>query len=112
MSDCLFCRIAAGEIPAKLVTQDDQFVAFHDIAPQAPTHILVIPRKHVASLDAAEDTGMLGNLLALVRKIARDEGIADAGYRTVINTHANAGQAVAHLHAHILGGRKMTWPPG
>ena len=112
MSDCLFCRIAAGEIPAQLVAQDDQFVAFHDIAPQAPTHILVIPRQHVASLDAAEDAAMLGNLLALVRKIARDEGVAEAGYRTVINTHANAGQAVAHLHAHILGGRKMTWPPG
>jgi histidine triad (HIT) family protein len=94
MSDCLFCRIAAGEIPAKIVTEDDQFIAFRDIAPQAPTHILVIPRKHIASLDAADDAAMLGKLLALVR------------------THANAGQAVDHLHAHILGGRRMTWPPG
>jgi histidine triad (HIT) family protein len=112
MSDCLFCRIAAGEIPAKVVAQDDRFVAFHDIAPQAPTHILVIPRKHVGSLDDADDAAMLGDLLAFVRQIARDAGVAEAGYRTVFNTHANAGQAVPHLHAHILGGRRMSWPPG
>ncbi len=112
MSDCLFCKIAAGEIPARVVAQDDRFFAFHDIDPKAPTHILVIPRKHVASLDAADDPHMLGGLLAFVRQTARDAGVAEAGYRTVINTHDHGGQAVAHLHAHILGGRRMTWPPG
>lgn len=112
MSDCIFCRIAAGEIPAKTIASDDWFIAFHDIDPKAPVHALVIPRKHVASLDAATDAAMLGDLLAFVRRMARDLGVADAGYRTVINTHANGGQAVPHLHAHILGGRRMTWPPG
>jgi histidine triad (HIT) family protein len=112
MSDCIFCKIAAGEIPAKAIASDDQFVAFHDIDPKAPVHALVIPRTHVASLDAATDAAMLGALLAFVREVARSLGVAEAGYRTVINTHANGGQAVAHLHAHILGGRRMTWPPG
>jgi histidine triad (HIT) family protein len=112
MADCIFCKIAAGEIPAKVVAQDDRFFAFHDIDRKAPTHILVIPRKHVASLDAADDPQLLGGLLAFLRQIARDVGVADAGYRAVINTHENGGQAVPHLHAHLLGGRRMTWPPG
>jgi len=112
MSDCIFCRIVAGEIPARTVTSDDRFVAFHDIDPKAPVHVLVIPRTHVASLDAAEDAAMLGALLAFVRQTARDLGVSEPGYRTVINTHAHGGQAVAHLHAHILGGRQMGWPPG
>ena len=112
MSDCLFCRIAAGEIPAKVVAQDDHYVAFHDIAPQAPTHILVIPRQHVASLDDADDANMLGNLMAFVRQVARDEGVAESGYRTVLNCNAGAGQSVFHVHVHLLGGRDMSWPPG
>jgi histidine triad (HIT) family protein len=112
MSDCLFCRIARGEIPAKLVASDEHFVAFHDIAPQAPTHILVIPRSHVASLDAADDAAMLGGLLLFARRVAREAGLAEPGYRTVLNTNRDAGQAVAHLHAHVLGGRRMAWPPG
>jgi histidine triad (HIT) family protein len=112
MADCIFCRIARGEVPAKLVLSDDRFVAFHDIAPQAPTHILVIPRQHLRSLDATEDTGMLGELLALARRVAREAGVAESGYRTVINTNRHGGQAVDHLHVHVLGGRQMTWPPG
>lgn len=112
MSDCVFCRIVGGEIPAKVVRRDDRYLAFHDIDPKAPTHILVIPHAHVASLDAADDPAMLGGLLAFARAVARDAGVADAGYRTVINTNRDGGQAVDHLHAHILGGRQMTWPPG
>jgi histidine triad (HIT) family protein len=112
MSDCIFCRIAAGEIPAKTIASDDRFVAFHDIDPKAPVHVLVIPRAHVASLDAADDPAMLGALLTFVRQTARDLGVAEQGYRTVLNTNRHGGQAVAHLHAHILGGRQMGWPPG
>jgi histidine triad (HIT) family protein len=112
MSDCIFCRIAAGEIPAKTIASDDRFVAFHDIDPKAPVHVLVIPRVHVASLDAADDPAMLGGLLAFVRTTARDLGVAEQGYRTVLNTNRHGGQAVDHLHAHILGGRQMGWPPG
>jgi histidine triad (HIT) family protein len=112
MSDCIFCKIAAGEIPAKTIASDDRFVAFHDIDPKAPVHVLVIPRAHVASLDAADDPAMLGGLLAFVRQTARDLGVAEQGYRTVLNTNRHGGQAVDHLHAHILGGRQMTWPPG
>lgn len=112
MSDCIFCKIAAGEIPAKTIASDDRFVAFHDIDPKAPVHVLVIPRVHVASLDAADDPAMLGGLLAFVRKTARDLGVAEQGYRTVLNTNRHGGQAVDHIHAHILGGRQMGWPPG
>jgi len=112
MSDCIFCQIVAGKIPAKVVRKDDRFVAFHDIDPKAPTHILVIPTKHIQSLDSAEDTDLLGGLMAFARAIAREAGVADAGYRTVINTNRHGGQAVDHLHVHILGGRQMTWPPG
>jgi len=112
MPDCIFCRIVAGEIPARVVRKDDRYVAFHDIDPKAPTHILVIPASHVASLDRATDAAMLGGLLAFAREVAREAGVADAGYRTVINTNRHGGQAVDHLHVHILGGRQMTWPPG
>jgi histidine triad (HIT) family protein len=111
-ADCLFCRIAKGEIPARKVAGDDRFLAFHDIDPKAPTHVLVIPLAHVASLDSAADAAMLGGLLAFVRQVARDLGVAESGYRTVINTHRDGGQAVDHLHAHVLGGRRMSWPPG
>ncbi|HET7039518.1 MAG TPA: histidine triad nucleotide-binding protein [Gemmatimonadales bacterium] len=111
-ADCVFCKIAKGEIPSRSVAGDDRYYAFHDLDPKAPTHVLVIPRAHIASLDGAGDERMLGGLLAFVRQVARDLGVAESGYRTVINTNRDAGQAVAHLHAHILGGRRMTWPPG
>ncbi len=112
MSDCLFCRIAAGSIPAGIVAQDDRFVAFRDIDPKAPTHVLVIPRAHIPSLNDADDSALLGSLLAFSRDVAGAEGLADDGYRMVINTNANGGQTVFHIHVHVLGGRKMTWPPG
>jgi histidine triad (HIT) family protein len=108
---CLFCRIVRGEIPAKIVREDEHTVAFRDIDPKAPTHILVIPREHVASLDEATDPTMVGRLSLAAAEIARSEGIT-GGYRTVINTGVGAGQTVFHLHLHLLGGRKLTWPPG
>jgi histidine triad (HIT) family protein len=110
--DCLFCRIARKEIPANLVAEADDFVAFRDVNPQAPTHVLVIPRQHVASLNEADDAGMLGRLTLAAAEIAKAEGIAESGYRTVINTNRGAGQTVFHIHMHVLGGRPMTWPPG
>ena len=110
--DCLFCRIIRGEIPAKLVYESPDVVAFRDINPQAPTHILVIPREHVPSLNQATDAAMLGRLSLVAAELAKKEGIADAGYRTVINTNAGAGQTVFHVHLHLLGGRAMGWPPG
>ena len=109
---CLFCRIVAGEIPAKLVAETEECVAFRDIDPKAPVHVLVIPRAHVESLDAAKDPALVGRLALLAAKIARDEGIAERGYRTVMNTNADAGQTVFHLHLHLLGGRRLGWPPG
>ena len=112
MADCLFCQIAAGELAAKLVAQDQRFVAFRDVNPQAPTHILVIPRTHVATLDDVQDSALLGGLLTYARDVARAEGLTARGYRVVINTNAEAGQTVFHLHAHVLGGRAMRWPPG
>jgi histidine triad (HIT) family protein len=111
-ADCIFCKIARGELPAKVVASDERFVAFHDIDPKAPTHVLVIPRAHVASLDAADDPALLGALLTFVRAVARQTGVTRGGYRTVLNTGKHGGQAVDHLHAHVLGGRQMTWPPG
>ena len=113
-SDCLFCNIASGDIPAKLVYQDEQLVAFRDINPVAPTHLLLIPRRHVASLASTDpgDRELLGILLLAASQLARDEGLADDGYRVVTNTGANAGQSVLHLHFHLIGGRSMHWPPG
>ncbi|HEX8285645.1 MAG TPA: histidine triad nucleotide-binding protein [Pyrinomonadaceae bacterium] len=110
--DCIFCKIVAGEIPAAKIFEDDRAVAFRDINPQAPTHALVIPRAHVASLnEAAEsDEALLGHLLVVAARVAREAG--HAGFRTVINTGAEAGQSVFHVHAHVLGGRRLTWPPG
>lgn len=110
--DCLFCRIVRGEIPAKLVAEDEHSVAFRDITPQAPVHILIIPREHVASLNQATDAAMLGRLLLMAADLARKEGISESGYRTVVNTNAAAGQTVFHVHLHLLGGRSMHWPPG
>jgi histidine triad (HIT) family protein len=109
---CLFCRIANGEIPAKVVMQSDSALAFRDIDPKAPVHCLVIPREHVVSLNNASDPGMLGNLMSMAASVARQEGIAESGYRVVANTNADGGQSVDHLHLHVLGGRRMNWPPG
>ena len=110
--NCLFCRIAKGEISAKLVAETDEAVAFRDIDPKAPVHVLVIPRQHLTSLATAEDEELLGQLLMFVAKIARTEGISESGYRVVANTGPDGGQSVDHLHLHLMGGRRMTWPPG
>ena len=114
MSDCLFCKIVTRAIPAALVYEDDLVVAFDDINPQAPTHTLVIPRKHFTSIAELQesDVTLLAHLLLAGNKIARQKRIADAGYRFVVNTGAHGGQSVFHLHLHVLGGRHMGWPPG
>jgi histidine triad (HIT) family protein len=109
---CLFCRIARGEIPAAIVAESDHALAFRDINPQAPVHVLVIPRRHVASLAEATDAILLGEIALLAARVAREEGVSQTGYRTVMNTGADGGQTVHHLHLHLLGGRAMHWPPG
>lgn len=113
-SDCLFCRIAQGQIPADVVRSNDEVVAFRDIHPQAPTHILIIPRKHISSVSELEeaDAHLLGDLFLMAKDLAREEGIAEGGYRMVVNAGADAGQTVFHVHLHLLGGRGMGWPPG
>jgi len=112
MSECIFCRIAAGEIPARIVHADEDVVAFHDLAPQAPTHILVIPKRHVASAaeTTPEDAPLLGRVVATACELARRMELD--GFRLVVNSGASAGQSVYHLHLHLLGGRRFTWPPG
>ena len=114
MSDCLFCRIVAGEIPSDRVLEDDEIVAFRDIDPQAPTHVLIIPRRHIASLNelAPEDDALVGGMVRTAAAIAKDQGLSERGYRTVFNCNADAGQTVFHIHLHLLGGRTMAWPPG
>lgn len=114
MSDCLFCAIAAGDVPATVVSGNDQTLAFRDINPQAPVHVLVIPRAHHANLAdlGAADPGLLSALVEHARQVAAGEGIEASGYRVVFNTGAHGGQTVDHVHAHVLGGRVMTWPPG
>lgn len=109
---CLFCRIVRREIPAAVVWEDEHSLAFRDIDPKAPTHVLVIPKTHIDSLNDASDAAQVGRLCLAAAAIARAEGIADGGYRTVINTGANAGQTVFHIHLHLLGGRALRWPPG
>lgn len=109
---CIFCQIARGEIPTTFLVNGVDIVAFKDLNPQAPVHILIIPKKHVASLDDAMDAPLLGRMMVLAASLARQEKIAKRGYRTVINTGADGGQSVGHLHLHLLGGRAMTWPPG
>jgi histidine triad (HIT) family protein len=112
--DCLFCKIVSGAIPAKKVFEDDQAIAFRDINPQSPVHILIVPKKHIRSLAEAqgnEDKLLLAHLLVLAQQIARSENLS-GGYRTVINTGPDGGQTVDHLHLHLLGGRAMHWPPG
>jgi len=112
--DCLFCKIAAGEIPSTEVYSDETFYAFRDINPAAPTHILIIPRKHIARIaDAApEDAALLGEMLLKANEIARDEGVVDRGFRYVVNCNSWGGQEVYHLHLHLIGGRQLAWPPG
>lgn len=114
MSDCLFCKIARGEIPAKLVREDADTVAFEDIHPQAPQHVLVVPRKHIVGGNdlSAEDEAIVGKMFRAAAAVAKDRGIAEPGWRAVINTNAEGGQVVFHLHLHVLGGRRMRWPPG
>lgn len=109
---CLFCRIVAGEVGADIVHRTPGAVAIRDINPQAPTHVLVLPTRHLESLNEAADAGLLGELLLVARDIARSEGVDGRGYRVVVNTNAEAGQSVPHLHLHLLGGRAMRWPPG
>jgi len=113
MTDCLFCRIVRGEIPAKKVYEDDHTFAFEDINPQGPTHVLVIPKKHVRGLKeaTAEEAELVGRCHLTAAKIARERGIED-GYRTVLNVGPNSGQSVFHLHVHLIGGRHLSWPPG
>jgi histidine triad (HIT) family protein len=113
-SDCLFCRIVAEEIRAEFVHQDDTCLVIRDINPQAPTHLLVIPKEHIESLDDAsqKEEALLGHLLRVAARVANDAGLLEGGYRTVINNGAGAGQSVFHLHIHVLGGRPMNWPPG
>jgi len=112
--DCLFCRIVAGEIPAARVYEDERLLAFSDIHPQAPMHVLVIPRKHIATLNDLEpgDDGLVGEMIRRGAAIAAERGYAERGFRTVFNCNADAGQAVFHLHLHVLGGRALSWPPG
>ncbi len=114
MSDCIFCRIAAKDIPAKVIYEDDRIIAFDDIRPQAPVHTLIIPREHIASLNDLQpgQTDLVGHILAKAPGIAELKGVKASGYRLVINTGPDSGQDVFHIHVHLLGGRKMRWPPG
>lgn len=113
-TDCIFCKIAAGEIDADIVRRDDRVVAFRDLNPQAPTHVLVIPRKHVATINdlTESDVGDVGSLFLAAKEIAKREGLEEKGYRVVMNCMEGAGQSVFHIHLHVLGGRPLRWPPG
>lgn len=112
--DCLFCQIAAKEIPADIIYEDDHVVAFKDINPQAPHHILVIPRQHIPTINdiQTDDSTLVGHCFQVAKQIAADLGVADNGYRLVFNVNKDAGQVVFHIHLHLLAGRKLTWPPG
>lgn len=114
MKDCLFCKIVAGEIPATIVYEDEQVVAFEDINPKAPEHLLVIPRRHIPSLAAAhtDDAALLGHIQCVIAQLAHTRGFAEAGFRVVNNCNADGGQEVDHIHYHVLAGRRMEWPPG
>jgi histidine triad (HIT) family protein len=115
MADCLFCKLVAGDVPAKIVRRSDEALAFSDVDPKAPVHVLVIPTRHVAAVrDAKGSEGerLLGSLLAFAAEVASEQGLDSGGYRIVTNTGRNAGQSVDHLHLHVLGGRKLSWPPG
>jgi histidine triad (HIT) family protein len=114
MADCLFCKVIAGEIPGTVVYQDDRLVVIRDINPQAPMHVLVLPRRHIASLNELQpgDDGLVGEMVRRAAAIAREHGHSERGYRTVFNCNADAGQTVFHIHLHALGGRRLGWPPG
>lgn len=114
MADCLFCKIVAGQIPGSIVFQNEHVVAFRDITPRAPTHVLIVPRRHIATLNdlTPEDDALVGEVVRAAAAVAKEQGFADRGYRTVFNCNAEAGQTVFHIHLHLLGGRPMSWPPG
>jgi histidine triad (HIT) family protein len=114
MTDCLFCKMVAGEIAPDTVYEDDQVLAFRDLHPQAPTHVLVIPKQHVATINDldAETAPLIGRMMLAAATVARQDGFAEDGYRTVLNCNAHGGQTVFHIHLHVLGGRPMKWPPG
>ncbi|MGB9428751.1 MAG: histidine triad nucleotide-binding protein [Gammaproteobacteria bacterium] len=114
MNDCLFCKMVRGEIKPVMLMETDDLIAFRDINPQAPVHVLVVPRKHISTLNdlTPDDAQLMGNLVLTARDIAKQEGIAESGYRVVMNCNKGAGQTVFHIHLHLLGGRVMTWPPG
>jgi len=114
MPDCLFCKLVEREIPAQIVYEDDQVLAFHDIDPQAPTHILIIPKRHISTLNdlSVEDAALVGRLQVTAAKLAKELGFAEAGYRVVMNCNQDGGQTVWHIHMHLLAGRSLTWPPG
>lgn len=115
MADCIFCKIVAGEVPSQKVYEDDSVIAFKDLSPKAPVHVLIVPKKHIQSVAhfQAEDKELAAHIFVdVVPKLAAELGVADAGFRLVINTGDDGGQTVGHLHVHLLGGRKMTWPPG
>jgi histidine triad (HIT) family protein len=112
MADCVFCGIAAGEVPATVVASSDKAVAFRDLAPQAPLHVLVIPRQHMADVHGIREGEVLAAMYDLARDVAREQGVAESGYRLVFNVGPDAGQTVHHAHLHVLGGRRMDWPPG
>ena len=114
MAECLFCKIISREIPASIVYEDDRILAFNDINPQAPTHVLIVPKQHIATLNdlSADDDPIVGELIRRAAAIAKAKGISTGGFRTVFNTNREAGQTVFHIHLHLLGGRSMHWPPG
>jgi histidine triad (HIT) family protein len=114
MADCLFCRIIRRDIPASIVYEDDRMLAFNDINPQAPLHALIVPKRHIDSLNtlSADDDALVGEMVRCAASIARDRGFGERGFRTVFNTNAEAGQTVFHIHLHLLAGRGLTWPPG
>jgi histidine triad (HIT) family protein len=114
MSDCLFCKMVSGEIEPDKLYEDDEVMAFRDISPQAPTHVLVIPKRHIATLNDlhSDDAAVIGKMAFVASQLAKQEGFAEQGYRTVMNCNADGGQAVFHIHLHLLGGRPLGWPPG
>ena len=114
MSDCLFCKMVSGEIQPDVVFEDDDVLAFRDVSPQAPVHVLVIPKTHIATTNdlTAEHAGLVGKMVLAAQRVAAEEGIAEPGYRMVMNCNPGAGQSVYHIHLHMLGGRPMNWPPG
>ncbi len=112
--DCLFCKIINGEIPAKIVYNDEHIMAFADIAPRAPLHFLIIPKKHIATINdtQSDDAELLGNLILTAKNLAEEQGLSESGYRLVFNINPQGGQEIYHIHLHLLGGRQLTWPPG